>query len=529
MGRRSEMYRAVVVDDERYDLEGLRQLIPWKELGIEVICWENRPLKALQFIEANDIDMLITDIKMPVLSGLELAKRAKDLNPALKKLFISGYQDFEFAKQALDLKADGYVLKPVDDHELITTLQMIVAAMDESKEMTVALKETYEWRKHEYISQLLEGKLDELSTQSVQEHISLDWDDSCSSVVLIELDRVILVHKGNEKNMQQQIESNIKRIAELLSEHRINDWCKLSNNRIALLIDNRVHKLEELLIALMESIRTSIKMTVTMSYTLPVKSLKELAASYEQAKELLSYKMFLGKNRIISPYEAKPKVSKHVEDMDPIIERMSVATVNYELVEIYDCMEQLFAAVQTFDNPIKVHHFAQHITIKLQHELNKINESFQSLLGWDSDNVDHIMQLETIQEIEGWLRRTLFEVSETVYTKRQKRNFKLFEEIVSYVEQKLSGDITLREVANYFAYSPNHLGYLFKDAMGVTFNEFLLAKRMEKAKSLLRNHKLKVYEVADQIGYKSLTHFSRTFREAVGVTPGEFRKQSGSA
>lgn len=109
--------------------------------------------------------------------------------------------------------------------------------------------------------------------------------------------------------------------------------------------------------------------------------------------------------------------------------------------------------------------------------------------------------------------------------KKQSKSRRLIEPIEQYIHSRLAEDITLREIANKFSYSPNHMGYLFKEQTGESFNEYLVRNRMEKAKELLLEPKYKIYEVADQVGYKSLAYFSRLFREHYGFTPGDYRKQ----
>lgn len=518
------MYKAVVVDDERYDLEGLRKLIPWEELNIEVVCWEHKPLGALKYIEEHQIDLLITDIKMPILSGLELAKRAQDLNPGLKKCFISGYQDFEFAKKAIDLKADGYVLKPVDDLELIEVLKGIVHTLEEKRDLQEVIEETADLRRQELVLGWLNGKLTKQNPPFAQ-NLQITMPQETKVVAVIELDRS-LQEIAATSHSHQQMEEALAIVARQLEARGWLLWSKTAANRFAVILPQHELLPNELL-ALQQAVAVQSKLTITIGLSEPFDSEAALVQAYEVAVDSLSYKMFLGKNRMITRRDVPSREANKPEDVRPILDRMFQATMKYQLVEIYDCIEQLFSIVQHVDSPQKVYHFSTYITLKLQHDLSQINESFHSLLGWESSNIELLSKFETIDDIQRWLRSTLFEISETVYMRKQKRNLRLFDEIKEYVEERLASEITLKEVANYFAYSPNHLGYLFKETVGVSFNEYVLTQRMERAKALLRNHKLKVYEVADQTGYKSLTHFSRTFREVVGMTPGEFRKQSG--
>lgn len=103
--------------------------------------------------------------------------------------------------------------------------------------------------------------------------------------------------------------------------------------------------------------------------------------------------------------------------------------------------------------------------------------------------------------------------------------WQLYEDIQGYVSEHLSRDITLKEVAGRFAYSPNYFGLLFKEQVGVSFNDFVVGLRMERAKDMLQSQQFKIYEVADQVGYKSLTYFTRMFKKAFGMTPGDYKKQ----
>ena len=362
------MYKAVLVDDETYDLEGMRKLIPWQDLNIEIVCCENKPLAAMDYMAQNEVDLLITDIKMPVLNGLELAKKALERNPDLRTVFISGYEDFQYAKQALQLKADGYVLKPVDDQEIIDLLQRMTAEMEDNRSEAAKL----DYIQSDFFAQLLEASV----------------------------------------------------------------------------------------------------------------------------------------------------------DTGEILERLFSSMSNYRLVQIYDCIEELFRAVRAFEHPVKVVHFSVHVLTQLEAYLQTLNESLSSLLGPDVDCFAAVRRFNTIDDIEKWLRRTAFELSELLYLKRYKRNRKLIEGIEAFVQARLNDEITLKEAAHHFSYSPNHLGHVFKEQMGENFGDYVTKKRMKIAKELLLDPKLKIYEVADRVGYKSLTHFGRIFKEHFGITPGDYRKRS---
>jgi two-component system response regulator YesN len=129
-----------------------------------------------------------------------------------------------------------------------------------------------------------------------------------------------------------------------------------------------------------------------------------------------------------------------------------------------------------------------------------------------------------VHDMNSWLRRKLFELSERLYIKNQKQNRKIIDAIREYIDLQLTSKITLKQVAGHFSFSPNYLGQLFKEETGEHFSNYLIRVRIKRACELLLNPLLKVYEIADQLGYKNILYFHRQFKQLTGVTPGDYRK-----
>ncbi|OPH53268.1 DNA-binding response regulator [Paenibacillus ferrarius] len=126
------MYKVLIADDETLDLEGMQTFIPWESLGMEIVGAVTNGFSACELIERHKVDVLVTDIHMPNMSGLELAKRVRERFPEVRVVFVSGYRDFHYVKEALALKAYSYVLKPMNEAELIDSLTLIRADLDEA-------------------------------------------------------------------------------------------------------------------------------------------------------------------------------------------------------------------------------------------------------------------------------------------------------------------------------------------------------------------------------------------------------------
>ncbi|EFM10083.1 two component transcriptional regulator, AraC family [Paenibacillus curdlanolyticus YK9] len=522
------MYKAILVDDENFDLIGMQQLIPWSSLQIEIVYSSTKPLAALSYIQENEIDILITDIKMPVMSGLELAKAALQKNAGLKVMFISGYQDFEYAKQALHLKADGYILKPVDDDEVIETLKRVVAALDERarfEKATDANLESFEFVKHNFLLHLMEGTIEEETLQAFMRKYPVEVSVDRAHAVIIEIDDAARMMQGQQAE-SDPITTTARLIVSYIESHGLGLWYRLSPTRIGLIYSGYSEHIERDFNGLLSEIRANGNTTATISYGQAVSGIPMLPASFKEARELIDCKMFIGKNRIISPGASQTAGVRNAKDMNAILDQLFKSISNYSLVVVCDCIEELFESVQAFAEPVKVYHFSTHIISRLEGYLSDAGTSSEVLANWKNNGFAAVQQFETIDDIKSWLRRTAFELSEMLYMRSQKPVWRLYADIEEFVTANLASDITLKDMASRFSYSPNHFGVLFKEQVGISFNDYVVSRRMAKAKEMLQQPQYKIYEIADRVGYKSLTYFSRMFKEAFGMTPGDYRKQS---
>jgi len=523
------MYKAVLVDDEQFDLIGLQQLIPWEELGIEIVFSANKPLAALGYVQDNEVDILISDIRMPVMSGLELTRLCLQRQPELKTIFISGYQDFEYAKGALQLKADGYILKPVDDDEVTDLLRKVVAELDNRTRKTAGPDLVdFDFVRQDFLRHLLEDTIDDATIHTFLSQYPIKLPQGTVHAAVIEIDNARSMQGGARQ--ADALDRALGRIEAFAAEHELGLECRLAQNRIALIYaGGDTERLDARMEELLGEIRSNEVYTATAAYGTSAASLSELHESFREAKELIGCKMFLGKDRLIKPGALEQVIVKDTKDVNAILDQLFVAISSYGLVEICDRIDDLFDTVNRYSEPVKVRLFSMQILSRLEGYLNGNGESLQSTLSgyseWGGDNLAYLETIETIEDMKSWLRRTAFEVSESLYRRKQLKEWRLFPEIQAYVLSRMSEMITLKETATHFAYSPNHFGYLFKEQVGMSFNDYIVKEKLERAKELLQSPRMKIYEIAEAVGYSSLPYFNRTFKEMFGMTPGDYRKQ----
>ncbi|MCY9514705.1 response regulator [Paenibacillus apiarius] len=525
------MYKVLLADDEMLDLEGMKQFIPWSELGLEVVGAVNNGFSACEVMEQQSVDILVTDVNMPNMSGLELAQRAIDKKPDVRIIFVSGYQDFHYVKQALSLKACSYVLKPMDDDELIASLHKVIQELEEEQRRREA-EEDYQYMipmaKNDLLIRIFEGDLTWYrsgGSMRLASSYGLEAVKWPVRVAVMELDDAVWLQPGSsEAALQDMRAAFLYEIREISLRHGMPHCCKLSRQRLAILMDDEGAR--DCIAEMYNSMKSKLSLSMTIGLGKPIASLDQVHISYKQALEALDGKMFLGRGNLIDYEDVRraPEL-KDARTLDIRLDALFKAMSQYELVSIHDEIENLFQSVCSLRSKFTVHNLAMYIVWKLDQYLDSTDENLFDMLGMDLHNLDILLQFETVGDIRSWLIRKVFEISELLHEKDSSKNSKLIREILKTVKERLHENITLKDISHQFSFSPNYLGHLFKEEVGKTFSEMLIQIRMERACELLKDPTLKIYEVADQVGYRYIPYFSRQFKETFGMTPMEFRKR----
>ena len=199
-GEMIPVYKVLLADDEILDLEGMKSFIPWEDLGMKVIDSVNNGFAACEVLESEKVDILVTDVRMPNMTGLELAQRALKLQEELRIIFVSGYQDFGYVKQAIALNACSYVLKPMEDQELIDALTKVRMELDrlhERKETEEAYQQMIPILKNQYLLQILQRPYDGAILDIIKREYRLTELHWPVCVILLELDNVSTWRTGS--------------------------------------------------------------------------------------------------------------------------------------------------------------------------------------------------------------------------------------------------------------------------------------------------------------------------------------------
>lgn len=522
------MYKVLLVDDEQLELAGLKQFIPWGQYNMEIVQACDNAYSALEYLHIYAVDVLVTDIRMPNMSGLELAEKALEMHPDIKLVFITGYEDFHYAKQAISMNASSYVLKPVDEEELADVLRKVSLSLQQRRqhaEREQSMQRTLDMLKNELLERYLKGANDPELELALIEQFGITRQQGTLRAAVIELDDARWkLNEQAEPDRKRTVDQLLSYIASQLEEAGIATYGQIDSYQMAVVIGDQEAQLA-LLDRMVGQVKANFPLTITIGLGERVAAWNELPRSYEQAVRALSSKMFRGKGIVIAFDEEHAGDEQLAIDLDTKVENLFTAMSNYELVAIVDRLDELFKHVQSLRDRLSITHYSLYLMTKLEVHLHALNENLYDMLQIDRKHLNILHQFETIDDMHSWLRKRIFEISELLHNKKLRRHYKLINEIQAYILNRLDQALTLKEVANQFSFSPNYLGQLFKEETGESFSEYITRERMEKAKELLRNPVLKVYEVAHAVGCKNMTHFSKLFKDYVGMTAGEYRKQ----
>ncbi|MHA0857885.1 response regulator [Paenibacillus sp. CMAA1364] len=525
------MYKVLLADDEHLDLEGMKQFIPWTELGLEVVEAVNNGFAACEVMERESIDILVTDVNMPNMSGLELARIAIDKRPDMRVIFVSGYQDFHYVKQALSMKACSYVLKPMDDNELICSLQEIIkdlTTQEKRKEEEEQYNQMKPMAKNDLLIRLLQGQIaweEPDSITKIAVYYGLDQLKGPLRVAVIEMDGKDRNQIGDTPSITgQKLEMLTQEINKVILEREKGYCFRLSQYRVAVVVQGE--SINTRLYELFEELTSRLSLVVTIGLGETVDHVSQVPNSYKQALEVLEGALFFGKGDLIA-YEDFHGTSelRDIKMLDQRLEALFKAMSEYDLVGIHDEIENLFQTVSTFRSRFTMVNLAMYILFKLDQYLHTLDEDLFDMLGMELHSLDIVLKFEVMDNIRSWLVRKVFEISEKIRHKEKSKNSKLINEIMSVLTERMHENITLKLIAQQFLFSPNYLGHLFKEEVGKSFSEILTGMRMERARELLKDPTVKIYEVANQVGYRYIPYFSKQFKEAFGMTPMEFRKR----
>ncbi|WP_260405256.1 response regulator [Paenibacillus sp. 598K] len=528
----------IIADDERIQREGIARHVDWEAYGMQVAGLAEDGLQALELMERSGIDLLITDIKMPKMNGLELAERARHVNPQVKILIISGYNDFEYARTAIELKAYAYLLKPIMMDQLEQELDQLHAAMLQERHMQQTfvslqeqLQESQPLLAEKLFQHMLHGFLrDEETIRYRMAALSLPVPAHGYDLLLLQVDVPQDPPRSDARTelAYMQLYAQLARLPVIGCGQGQAFQSKQDEYVILLYASDSQpsSRVAEVIREVRETLQLPYRDRLTIGVANRRSRLDQMHEAYKEAEAAARQKFHLGRGKTIY-YRDIETEQPVAANLDACYEQMiqAVEVGNSELAEqavraIFEEFVRMSADAKPF-----IRTFCYRTISSLILMLQDANEKKEAVFGEEHDLWKRMDACDTLPDFHAWLRETTLAVCQRLSAKRTRKNGAVIEKIVHLLETHYAEPITIDELAKRIHLTPNYISNLFKAHIGESIIDYLTRIRMKRAIQLLKDESVRIYEVAEQTGYNSTSYFSVVFKNMYGISPKEYRDQ----
>ena len=543
------MLKIFLAEDEVIVRETIKRMIPWEELGFELVGEAADGEMALPLLIRQKPDLLITDIKMPFMDGLTLAKLAKKELPELKIVILSGYDDFNYAKQAINIGVEDYLLKPITKNALIERLSEIRSRYEHEKTQ----KEYYEKFQREmqayeknssrdFFEALVRGSMDMMEVYKKAEKLGVD--------IVAEAYNILIFTMNSEEDFSGQKEGyseweaeSLEMLEEFFSGHPSAMLFRSNIFSYGVLLKGQKESIKEITKECVGKIQGILKRKESkrewfLAVGQPVERLSQIKKSYHTASRAFSQRYLYVENIL---YYDEMEMMEHRSGQadtndNAYLKKVDVNALNPAILQKFlsngiqeeteNFVKDYFYAIG--QEPTESLVFRNYVILNVRFSVI----TFLKGLGCDTEgmepeNTEEILA-ESGKNIESAIAYAEKMVSQAITIRDQNsgnKNRSILKTAVDFIESHyMEEEISLNTVANVANVSANHFSALFSQNMGQTFIEYLTSLRMNKAKELLRCTGMRSSEIAGEIGYKDAHYFSYLFKKTQGMTPSDYRK-----
>jgi two-component system response regulator YesN len=512
------MYKILLADDERIIRDGIKRMIDWKALDLKLIGPAVNGREAYELIQKANPEIVITDVKMPGLSGLDLIKRVKRKSPDTFFIILSGYDEFDFARKAMKYGVKHYILKPSDEEEIISVLREVIAELERQKAKQHFLAKV----KSDYQKMLPLVKEQFLRDCIMHKIYTKKEFEYYRSLLKLNEDRIQLIMLQLEESYYLEELLALKRICEEHLEDMIilatiakdTVLCLIRSLSSQRLID-RIKEIQETFTKFYGS-----QITASLSKT---DSFNNIYNLYSEAKEYMGHKFYVGKGSIITANDIRlpHECSKSSE----------ICFDTTDLVVSIKCGDKERAKKEgdLILQELKVRRMEKNSTIAYLTELliKLIRQSNSDEIDRYLDRIVSLKFSCTIQEAERIIRETIADIADSNFEMLTKSRNRLIQLVIQNIEKNIgNGELSLKWLAENMVYANvDYLSKLFKKETGEKFSHYVKRRRVEKAEQLLQSVNYeRVCEVAENVGFgDNSQYFSQVFKKQTGLTPTEYR------
>ncbi|MCD1258303.1 response regulator [Paenibacillus athensensis] len=528
--------KAILADDEAIIVRNLQAVIPWNELGIDVVGTAKNGVEALELCRVHEPDLVLSDIRMPQMDGITFVERLREWNEYCEIVMVTGYQDFEYARSLLRFGVSDYVLKPIHYEALEQSIAGLAETIRERKR--TRRSEAQKWNQAFRVAyeKLLFDVLMDYSTvlpKTVLPTDELDLEGMSYIVCLVDVDgysQKSLSWKEEERKLwnfavrnvlQEQIAADSPRSAVL--QIREGEWCLLLERGSAAAETEKAEDAEplrRLAAELQSAVERNVKLSVSVGFLPRLVGLHELAGAYKLLQRTVQ--LGAGEPKAVrfakeqrEPSDSNLTVWHLVEEMVNGLKACSRPRTEEALTRLRELLESL--PVASFDRAFQMLHFLILHMLREMREMSSLDGPAEERMWTQLDQCKSLADL--LRVMTGLMEYGL------EGTNKKKNSELLMEAAKTYIHANYAADFGIEDIADSLGISCSYFSLLFKQHFGETFVEYLTRHRMELAQSMLLLSDKSVTEIGRAVGYAERRYFTKVFQKFTGEIPSEFREK----
>lgn len=533
------MYRIILVDDEEEVRKGIIRKIQWEKLGFTIVGDAENGEDALEKIEQSEPNVVMTDIRMPYMDGLTLAERIRQKYPSMKILIFSGFDDFEYAQQAIKLNVTEYILKPVNMEELTEILTRVHRNLDEEIEQrrdVDLLRESYRSSlpllREMFLNEMVRGNIPEAVIRQKLEEYQVDilgarkW---LTAIIDVDTEEVSQTGPLRLHEERELIPISVRNLVEdhLKDFYRFAIFNTSMGITVIAAIDghNTQTDFTSLLDDICKETRRILEVAVTIGIGHGTQQLENVGTSYQSAADALGYKAIVGGGKTIYINDMEPvgrgKLEfdgKNEADLAAAVKFGDQDTIGQVVKEIVGKMED--AKVHARQYQAYLLSIMNSMTrLMQQYDLNLV-EMFGSQESW----LGMLTGSPRGEEFTAWLTEVACRMNRALSQERDNTKKRVILDAKQYIQNHYQNpDLSVEMICRELHLSPAYFSTMFRKETGQTYVNYLTEIRLGQAVELLKTTSDKTYVIAQKVGYQEQNYFSYVFKKKFGVSPSKYR------
>ncbi|WP_248924226.1 response regulator [Paenibacillus hamazuiensis] len=536
------MYKVLIVDDESIIREGIAESIRKDCPKFQTILEARDGEEALNLALESSPDLVITDIQMPNMNGIEFIEQLKAENPDVAVIIISGHDDFEYAQKGLKLGVSDYLLKPVESGHLTARLRLAAEEFDrrhvfrkDQAALRQMVAESLPLYRERLYRHLIEGVKDMQALRERAGQLGISLAHRFYAVALLRFGRAEAPHAESDLFADALLADIVRGTAERFVQELDVHAFFLKDGELALLIGSSVATREMCFAAMNaylnrtgRALQKNIELSeLHISMGTVTDTLHDLPLSYQQAQEAMLFRLSV-KNRTVLNFEelgnAAIPETKTASTAEQLILYVKLLERHNALRHVREYMDELAAAQGAHPHWVKLS--ILELTMSLLRAMEEAEIKLQLFLqNKELDPYVNVYRLETFRELQTWLERFVEMCISEMENGKVSKSTSHVEKVKQYIETRIAdSELSLSSLAVTLFLSPNYLRQLFRQETGESFVEYVTRVRMEKALEYLKDPTLKIADVAEKVGFEEQRYFSSCFKKFHQMTPTEYRE-----